>query len=330
MKRDMLDILVCPDCRDSLDLDLSSIVESQGEVVEGELICSRCSSRYPITNYVPRLVPAANYASSFGFQWQKHARTQIDSFSGTTVSRDRFFRATNWPERLDGQTILEAGCGAGRFTEIALSTGAEVFSFDYSAAVDVNLNNNGLSPNLYLAQADIYRVPFREQSFDKVFCFGVLQHCPDVKGAFLSLCKYLRKGGEIVVDVYYRSPRLYLLNPKYWLRPVTKRLPPELLYRLVEAVVPVLLPVRVWMTRLPYPGRFFARFIPVANYHGKYPLSSAQLLEWSILDTFDMLSPRYDQPQRLEDVREWFDEAGLINVRVGFGPNGINGKGIKP
>jgi hypothetical protein len=29
-----------------------------------------------------------------------------------------------------------------------------------------------------------------------------------------------------------------------------------------------------------------------------------------------MLSPVYDQPQRMEDVREWFEHAELIDVEV--------------
>jgi len=231
---------------------------------------------------------------------------------------------------MDGQIILEAGCGAGRFTEVALKTGATVFSFDYSNSVDANLDNNGPSKTLHIVQADIYHIPFQEKSFDKIFCFGVLQHCPDVKGAFFSLLPYLKKGGEIVIDVYQRSPWIYLRDAKYWLRPITKRLPPELLYRLLQSIVPTLLPIKIWIKRLPNIGWFLTGYIPVSNYKGKYPLSSAQLLEWSILDTFDMLSPQFDQPQRIKDVKGWFDDAGLDNVWVGYGPNGINGRGTRP
>jgi hypothetical protein len=53
------------------------------------------------------------------------------------------------------------------------------------------------------------------------------------------------------------------------------------------------------------------------------------LREWAILDTFDMLSPRYDAPQTLENVREWFRVAGLDAVEVEIGYNGIEGRGKK-
>jgi len=230
---------------------------------------------------------------------------------------------------MTGQIVLEAGCGAGRFTEIALGTGARVFSFDYSLAIDANYRNNGHAPNLCLYQADIYHPPFAENTFDKIFCFGVLQHCPDVKGAFMSLLPPLKHGGEVVIDIYNRHPWIYLLDSKYWLRPLTKHIPNERLYRMVETIVPLLLPLKETLLDIPYLRTYLAGFIPVASYKRKYSLSPEQLLEWSILDTFDMLSPMFDQPQRIEDVRSWFNEAGLTNVSVDYGPNGINGRGTK-
>ena len=54
------------------------------------------------------------------------------------------------------------------------------------------------------------------------------------------------------------------------------------------------------------------------------------LKEWAYLDTFDMLAPRYDIPQTLRTVRGWFSEAGLTEVEVEFGYNGIQGRGKTP
>jgi len=71
-----------------------------------------------------------------------------------------------------------SGQRSGRFTEIALQTGATVFSVDAGQAVDANWNNNGHHANLILCQASLYELPFPQDYFDKVFCFGVLQHTP--------------------------------------------------------------------------------------------------------------------------------------------------------
>ncbi len=51
---------------------------------------------------------------------------------------------TGWPKDMKGETILEAGSGAGRFTEIMVKTGANILSFDFSSAVDANRGNKKL------------------------------------------------------------------------------------------------------------------------------------------------------------------------------------------
>lgn len=332
MKKEMLDIIVCPACSTVTTLLLSIHEESKGEIKEGLLGCSSCGSKFPIKNYIPRFVPAENYAKSFGFQWNKHARTQIDKFSGIGMSRDRFFQVTNWPGNLKGQKILEAGCGAGRFTQIAIETEAEVFSFDYSSAIDANFSNNGMQEGFYPFQADIYNIPLKKASFDKIYCFGVLQHCPDPKKAFTSLIPFLKPQGEIAIDIYDLTLRAFV-NPKYWLRPLTKHLSPDQLYKLIQKIVPKLFPFKMWITEhIPF-GKYFAFFIPVAYHKGFLPhaekLTYEQLLEWSILDTFDKFAPKYDKPQRISTIREWFAMAGLKSIEVSYGPNGISGRGIK-
>lgn len=262
------------------------------------------------------------YTDSFGFQWTAHARTQLDSHSGKPISRDRLFGVTGWPARMDGQRILEAGSGAGRFTEVLLTTGAEVWSFDDSDAVDANRANNGRAPNLRLFRSDIYGVTFHER-FDKILCLGVLQHTPDPRRAFLRLAQYLKPGGEIVVDVYEKRLTA-LLSWKYLLRPITRRMDRRRLYAIVAAIVPVLLPVAITLRKVM--GRFGARLVPVKEY-SDLGLDLATHIQWSILDTFDNLSPAYDKPQSIATVREWFAAAGLRDARVWRGPNGLIGKG---
>jgi hypothetical protein len=39
-------------------------------------------------------------------------------------------------------------------------------------------------------------------------------------------------------------------------------------------------------------------------------LNEAQVREWAVLDTFDMFSPQYDNPQRLADVAAMFRRHG--------------------
>jgi SAM-dependent methyltransferase len=266
-------------------------------------------------------VPPEADADHFGVQWQLFAQTQLDSVSGHPISRQRWLRFTGWdPESLRGRTVLDLGCGAGRFAEVALSFGARVVAVDYSLAVDACYANLGVGERLDVVQADVYRLPFAPASFDFIYCLGVLQHTPDVKKAFLALTQMLGRGGRIAVDLY---PKLWRnrLWPKYWLRPLTSRLSPQLLYRIVRWTYPVLYPLSLILGRVPYWGRWLRYVVPVVNYEGVLPLDARQLRDWGLLDTFDMLGPRYDQPQSAETLRAWFQDAGLVGVeveRVGF------------
>lgn len=330
MKETLLEFLVCPSCRGRLHLGLPRRRGVRGEIRCGVLDCPTCRVSYPIRNYIPRFVPSSGYASSFSVEWTRHVRTQLDSHSRRNITHQRFYATTGWPERLHGQRILEVGCGAGRFTEVVLPTGCELVSFDLSEAVDACLDNHGLVDSWHVFQGDLYQIPLRDELFDKVFCLGVLQHCPEVWAAFRALLPPLRSGGQLAFDVYERNFKVYV-TPRWWLRLVTSRMPPERLYALVERAVPRLLPLRTWLAeRVPFVGRYLAVMVPVAYYKGALPLTEQQLLEWSILDTFDMLSPRYEHRPSIRDVRQWFHTTGFADSSVGWGPNGITGVGTKP
>ena len=303
--------LVCPACR-------APLVAS-----DNALRCTSCEASYPVQGRIARFVPAENYATSFGLQWNRHRRTQLDSAVGLPISEKRLFDATGWPRDLSGTRVLEAGSGAGRFTEVLCRTGATVYSFDYSSAVDANLANNGANANLRLFQADILRIPLREAWFDHVLCLGVLQHTPDPQRSFQSLARHVRPGGDLVVDVY-RHSLASRLQWKYALRPVTKRMDAARLYSWVEALTPRLVGPTRLLRRIA--GRAGARLSPIVEY-SHLGLTAEQNVQWAILDTFDMYSPAHDHPQSRATLRGWFEEAGLIDIQVFDGPNGVVGRG---
>ncbi|MGQ0810072.1 MAG: class I SAM-dependent methyltransferase [Nitrospiraceae bacterium] len=325
MRRECLETFVFSDSGNRLIVDHIE-VEAGGEIREGLLVEHSGKRSVPIKNFVPRFVGEHSYADSFGLQWNRHRRTQIDRYNGTTISADRFYANTGWSvEELHGQRILEVGCGAGRFTQVMLDAGAEVYALDYSTAVEACWVNNGPHPRLCVIQADIYSMPFKRNYFDKVFCFGVLQHTPDVKRAFMSLPPFVKTGGKLAVDVYVKSRWPTRWTSKYLWRPITKRMSHEWLFRIIEWYVPHWLPFDNWVQQLPRLGQYVIGTIPCWNYTGTLPLTQEQINEWAILDTFDALAPRYDNPQTITDVRAWFEEAKLLGIDVHYGSNGIVG-----
>jgi SAM-dependent methyltransferase len=255
---------------------------------------------------------------------------QLDSVTGKPHSRNRLFEGTGWPDRLGGERVLEVGCGAGRFTEVLLEAGAEVWAIDASAAVDACRANLGEHPRLHLVQADLFDLPFEPSSFDRVLCYGVLQHTPDPRRAFLAVCAHARPGGWIAADVYRREPYVDRWSAKRLWRPLTTRLPRSWLRRIVEWYVPKWLPIDTRLARVPKVGRFLVALVPCWNYTGLIDLERDQLRAWAVLDTFDALSPWYDSPQTIESVREWAGSAGLVDAEVRYGGNGIEVRGRRP
>ena len=304
MNLELLNILRCPKTNQRLKFESNFLVSQDKQ------------NRYIVEAGIPRFVDENNYANSFGLQWNLYPKTQLDSHSGHNISANRFWKATGWTEHeIKDKWVLDVGCGSGRFTEVALLAGAKVVAIDYSSAVDACSKNFLNNPNLFVIQADIYELPFELEAFSYIFSLGVLQHTPDPKKAFHSLPSLLKKDGKICVDYYEKSFKSMLL-PKYWLRPLTKRIPNQKLFVFLQRITPILLGFSRLIGKLPLIGKVLKRAVPVANYHGILPLSKQQHLEWSLLDTFDWLSPEYDYPQTSKTITKWMEDAYLKEIEV--------------
>ncbi len=81
--------------------------------------------------------------------------------------------------------------------------------------------------------------------------------------------------------------------------------------------------------RIPLAGKLLKRIVPVADYTGVLPLDKRQLQEWALMDTFDMLAPKYDNPQNAITIKSWMEKAGLEQVDV-FQANHLVVRGVKP
>jgi 2-polyprenyl-3-methyl-5-hydroxy-6-metoxy-1,4-benzoquinol methylase len=292
-----------------------SVLEGD-RVRTGWLVTTDRAHRYPIREFIPRFVPESNYADNFGMQWNLFRQTQLDSYSGQSISKERFWRSTGWsPETLQGKWVLDCGCGAGRFAEVAIGAGANVVALDYSSAVDACLANLGQHPNVHLVQGDIYALPFARGSFPFVYSLGVLQHTPDVAAAFAALPPMVSPQGQLCADFYEMTWKHRLL-PRHMLRVFTTRMSKQRVFRMCQRWVPRMLRLTKQIGRIPGIGRLLVRAIPVADYRNVYPLTENQIEEWALLDTFDWLSPQYDQPQQREIVARWIAAAGFAEASV--------------
>lgn len=255
---------------------------------------------YPVVREIPRFVPSDLYTRSFSFEWNVHKKTQLDSFRNDRSSEDIFRQKTGLtPDDVRGKLVLDAGVGAGRFSDVLVTWGARVVGIDLSYAVEAAAENLGHRPQVLICQADIGRLPFRPETFDYIVSIGVLHHTPDTKRYASFLPRFLKPGGELAVWVYpdegdYRTRRVWI--------PFTSRIPRTVFYKFCRTFVP-------WAHRRP--DSSLVRFIRMV-----FPFSAQGLgLDNDVLDTFDGYSPRYHGVHSPAEVEGWFKEFGLVDVR---------------
>jgi len=303
---------------------------SSQEVEHATALACRRGCQVPVIRGIPRFVPSEDYAAAFGWQWKRFRRSQLDSYSGTTISRDRLTRCLGGSlEVVAGKAVLEAGCGAGRFTEILLEAGARVVAADLSSAVEANYANRGSTRGYFICQADVRHLPVAPRSFDIVVCLGVIQHTPDPEQTIAALAGYVKPGGLLAIDHYGRN------YPATWsrraIRALLLRLPPEQARHLALGITRALLPVHrtLWHRRRGFARlrRYLARLSPVVDYYDAYPeLRPELLVEWALLDTHDTLTDRFKHLRDPEEIQATLVRLGLSNVEVRAAGNGVEAR----
>jgi len=113
----------------------------------------------------------------------------------------RFFETTTGysSRHLAGKTVLDAGCGTGRYMEVAASMGAHVVGIDLSRSVDRAYRETRFKPQVDFIQGDLMNPPLRPEAFDALYSIDVLNQTPDTRGAFQSISQLLRPGGHAAI-----------------------------------------------------------------------------------------------------------------------------------
>ena len=97
-------------------------------------------------------------------------------------------------------SVLDAGCGAGMFTSLAIKTGAHVVGVDAAPALlDVARERN---PNNTFLEEDLEALPFGDESFDVVAGFNSFQYAGSFENALTEAKRTLRVGGKLVIAIW--------------------------------------------------------------------------------------------------------------------------------
>lgn len=316
---------ICPEHGDFLSLSAD----------KSEYLCEQ-GCNYQVVGEIPRFVPDENYASSFGLQWNKFRQTQLDSYTGLSISRERLSRIAGGSlDLFRDKYVLEAGCGAGRFTEILLDAGAKVLAVDISSAVEANYQNFSELPNHSICQADLLKVPIAPESCDIVLCIGVIQHTPDPEETISKLCSYVKPGGLLLIDHYSLeypttlSRRIF----RFWLKSSSTKHSYKIVVRLVKFLWPIHHFVHNFshISILNKIRSLWIKLSPVVDYAESYPqLGDELLLEWAILDTHDTLTDHYKHLRSIEEIETHLANCGMELIETKYAGNGVEARARKP
>lgn len=275
---------------------------------------------------------SSDYHENFGYQWNKFNKLQLDSYNGSSESRDRLLLQSELnPENFKDKKVLEVGAGNGRFTEILLSFGAQVVAVDYSSAIKANYQNNFDSVdcgNLICIQSDLFDMPVREKSFDIVMCYGVIQHTGRNEDCLYELEKYLKKNSILLLDIYSNTIRHF--NPWiYSIRPFFSLVKDnEKKFKIVSSFVNFVFPFQLYLISKVHNKNGLFKLLRYILYRspnsvyginlylsGKISLEHAK--EWSLCDTFDAWMPKHDHPVSFRKWKKMINQLSISkNLKV--------------
>lgn len=113
---------------------------------------------------------------------------------------------TNFNLFYDCNKILDVGCGRGIFLES-----------DFKRIIGIDRKHSFLKEcvgrNFTVASADALTLPFKDQSFDGIYCAGVIEHFlpDDVNRLFLEMARVLKMGRLLVITTPLPSKEFWMI-----------------------------------------------------------------------------------------------------------------------
>lgn len=96
--------------------------------------------------------------------------------------------------------LLDAGCGSGLFSHMAINTGAQVIGIDAAPGLlEVAKERN---PQNNFMEEDLESLPFATGSFDVVTGFNSFQYAGNFTNALAEAKRVLKTGGRMVIGIW--------------------------------------------------------------------------------------------------------------------------------
>jgi ubiquinone/menaquinone biosynthesis C-methylase UbiE/uncharacterized protein YbaR (Trm112 family) len=320
-----LELLCDPNTHEALTLE---VVERIGDnIITGNLASK--SNNFPIIRGVPRFNfdrESLNYTKSFGYQWNKWPFIQFEDenrdkpMQGHTLQM--FKRITHISPKdtdLRDQYICDIGCGSGRFLDLLSDSPNFLIGIDSSDAVEAASKKFELNPNVLICQADVLNLPLASGSIDQVYSIGVLHHTSNPRTGVNEISRILKPMATASLSVYGKGG--YYDDPIVEIyRKMFKMLWPLFGHRL-PLIYSILI---VYITRPLEKTRRLKRILkPLLSYFPHIQLAD---IKWSILDTFDSITPSYQKGISYFELFQYMSDSNISSITpVDWGGTALRG-----
>jgi len=249
---------------------------------------------------------------SFGLEWNA-----FNSFEDAELENigNEYFDIINETHINSTSTVLDVGCGTGRWSRYISGKVAQVEAIDPSDAVMNAVQFNSGIKNIRVSQAGVDCIPFADESFDLVFSLGVLHHIPDTQKAMQSCVQKVKKGGHFLVYLYYDlDNRGFLFRALFRFSNLFRRAICKLPFGLKKAVCTTI----AFLVYFPLArtGTLFKRLFPTSGFYEKIPLFYYHNKSFHIMknDALDRFGTPLEQRFTKQQIADMMSRCGLSEL----------------
>ena len=186
---------------DRLLVELIALVDSLKKLGSYNINFKHANSLFSIQN--KKTDPRKNSSIVYGNLWNQLRKKEIIEAKKLIVNRLSYLKTIKHKKFFKEKRVLDSGCGSGRYSNAILSLGAkEVHAVDYGKTGLKFAKKNFNNKKLFFKQADVLKLPFKNESFDIVFSNGVLHHTTNMAKGIRELVRVCKKGGNIWLYLY--------------------------------------------------------------------------------------------------------------------------------
>ena len=245
----------------------------------------------------------------FGDEWRLFDQSSLQEDEARELF-GRYFDLFEFDASAEG---FDLGCGSGRWARLVAPRVGLLHCIDPSDAIDIARRNLAGNSNVRFHRASADEIPLADGSQDFGYALGVLHHIPDPQRALTQAVRKLRRGGQMLIYIYYALETRSTAYRGLWrvsdgVRKVVSRLP----FRVRRLVSDTIATLVYWP--LARGSRLIEKLGADPN---QIPLSSYRSKSFYTLrtDALDRFGTKLEQRFTRDQIEQMMRRSGLEEIR---------------